>query len=97
MATATKTKWALLGLLFVSPACCGTAAQIQPALDTAQLLEQAFVASGNPPAVQMAQFDVAQGTARAQFLTIYRAHLEHLISLGTVDPEIFSRLARMKK
>ncbi len=84
-------------LLLLTAACTGTAAQVAPAIATAQLLEEAFnaeqenvrafVASGNPPAAQMAQFVAAQSEVRAQFLEIFHTHVSHLQSMGTVDVE----------
>lgn len=82
--------------------CC-TPSQVGPAIDTASLLNDAFVAeqtntrayveSGNPDPTQFAAFTAAQGTAYVQFSAIYRTHLEHLASMTTIDPAAAERIA----
>jgi hypothetical protein len=90
-------KFAALTLLLFLTGCC-TPVQVQSTLDTAGLLKDAFVAeqtntnafiaSSNPPAEQMAAFTAAQAVARVQFLGIYRTHVSHLMSLAELDAAV---------
>ena len=84
----------ILPFLLLLAGCC-TPDQVQPALETARLLSDAFQAeqtnvrayieSGDPPANQFQAFTNAQDQSRAQFLTIYYAHVQHLMSIGQFD------------
>lgn len=77
--------------------CANQITQVQPALDTAQLLQDQFdadqrnvrgyIASSNPDPAQFQAFTNAQDESRATFLKIYRAHVAHLMSLGQFDVE----------
>lgn len=91
-----------LAIPLVLLAGCAQQQQVQPAIESAEILREAFVneqtnvrafvQSGNPPAGQMARFVAAQEEARLQFLRVYETHIRHLMSLGAFNPEDAERI-----
>lgn len=90
-------RYLLFMFLLLLPACMGTQAQVQPALETSAALRQVFdheqavnlalVKASNPQPATLQAYQAEQERTRGMFMKVWNSHNSHLASIGLLTPE----------